>query len=104
MDKIIRAMEINGRLRIFGAFTTDRVNEACGIHHTSPVVSAAFGRLLTANCMMGTMLKGDKETISLQIKGDGPVGLIVTVGGCNGNVRGYVGNPWVCLLYTSRCV
>jgi len=95
MDKVIRAIEKNGKIRIFGAITTELVDTASKIHNTSSVVSAALGRCLTANCMMGIMLKGENETVSLQIKGDGPLTTIVTAGNCKGEVRGYVGNNFV---------
>lgn len=94
-DIIIRGNEKQGRIRFFGAVTTSLVNDAQKIHQTSPVVSAAFGRTLTATAMMGTMLKGDMESISLQLKGDGPIGSVVTVGNNIGQVRGYVLNNLV---------
>lgn len=91
-DIIIRGNEKNGKIRFFGAITTSLVNEAHKLHMTTPVVSAAFGRTLTATAMMGTMLKGDDETISLQLRGDGPLEGIVAVGNNKGEVRGYVLN------------
>ena len=69
------------------------VNLACQKHHTAPVASAALGRTLTANAMMGAMLKGSKDRVSLQIKGDGPLGGIVTEANGMGEVKGYVYNP-----------
>ena len=95
MDKIIRVTEKNGMLRGFAAETTCLAEEARNIHDTYPVVTAALGRMLTANAMMGITLKGEKETLSLQIKGSGPVGGIVTVSDSQANVRGYVENPKV---------
>ncbi|MFA7636172.1 MAG: Hsp33 family molecular chaperone HslO [Monoglobales bacterium] len=91
-DIIIRGNENNGKIRFFAALTTELVNEAHNLHMTTPVVSAAFGRMLTAVSMMGTMLKGEDETISLQVRGDGPLEGIVAVGDCKGQVRGYVLN------------
>ncbi len=91
-DIIIRGSEKNGKIRFFAAMTTTLVNEAHKIHMTTPVVSAAFGRSLTATAMMGTMLKGDMETLSLQFRSDGPIEGIVTVGNNKGEVRGYVLN------------
>ena len=93
MDRIIRLSDDLGHIRAFAASTTELVEKARIIHSTSPVVTAAFGRMLTANSMMGIMLKNAKETISLQIRGDGPLESAVTVSDCFGNVRGYVSNP-----------
>lgn len=92
MDRIIRLSDKAGHVRVFSASTTELVEKARQIHNTSPVVTAALGRLLTANSMMGITLKGINETISLQIRGDGPIESLVTVSDCFGNVRGYVGN------------
>lgn len=94
-DIIIRGNEKNGKIRFFAAVTTSLVNDAQNIHKTSPVVSAAFGRTLTATAMMGTMLKGEKETISIQLRGDGPLEGVVAVGNSKGEVRGYVLNNLV---------
>lgn len=91
-DIIIRGNEKNGKIRFFAAITTQLVNEAHNLHNTTPVVSAAFGRTLTATAMMGTMLKGDNETLSLQLRGDGPLEGIVAVGNNKAEVRGYVLN------------
>ena len=95
MDRIIRLSDDAGHIRAFAASTTELVEKSREIHLTSPVVTAAFGRMLTANSMMGIMLKNVKETISLQIRGDGPLESAVTVSDCFGNVRGYVANPVV---------
>ena len=92
MDKIIRAVNKEGTLRAFVAETTVIANEAVKIHDTYPVVTAALGRLMTACLMMGQTLKEEQEALSLQIKGDGPIGSIVTVSNMRGHVRGYVGN------------
>jgi len=95
MDRIIRLSDKSGHVRAFSASTTELVEAARKIHNTSPVVTAALGRMLTANSMMGITLKGINETISLQIRGDGPMESAVTVSDCFGNVRGYVGNAQV---------
>ncbi len=97
MDKIIRGMDKNGRIRFFGAMTTELVQKAREIHNTTPVVTAAMGRALTANVMMAATLKDEKETISLQLKGDGPLETVVTVANCKGKARGYVGHNAVSL-------
>ncbi len=91
MDKLIRAVDKNGSIRIFGAITTELTECARQIHGLTPVTTAAFGRCAAANLMMALDLKNDDATVSLQFKGDGPMELIVTVADANGNVRGYVG-------------
>ncbi len=101
-DIIIRGSEKNGKIRFFGAITTSLVNEAHNLHITTPVVSAAFGRTLTATAMMSTMLKGDMETLSVQFRGDGPLEGIVAVGNNKGEVRGYVLNNAVDLPLKSN--
>lgn len=95
MDKLIRAVDQNGSIRIFGAITTELTEKARKIHGLTPVSAAAFGRCMAANLMMAMDLKTEEETVSLQFKGDGPLGLIVTVAGSNGCVRGYVGDNTV---------
>lgn len=75
--------------------STDIVAEAEQIHKTSAVVTAALGRLLTAASMMGNMLKGNNDTITVRIKADGPVGSITAVADSLGNVKGYAVNPVV---------
>lgn len=78
-DYIVRATAANAQIRAFAATTRDLVERARSIHDLSPVVSAGLGRLLTAGAMMGSMLKGDNDLLTLQIRGDGPVrGLTVT--------------------------
>ncbi len=95
MDKIIRIVEKSGAFRAFVADTTELVGKAATIHNLYPVVAAAMGRTLTAASIMGIDLKNDNESISVQISGDGPIGNIVTVADCHGNVRGYVDNEQV---------
>lgn len=92
-DYIVRATTGDGSIRAFAATTRGLVQKAREIHHTSPVASAALGRLLTAAAMMGSMLKGDKDLVTLQIRGDGPLQGIVVSGDCCGRVKGYVFNP-----------
>ena len=75
--------------------TTDIVNKAEQIHTTSAVVTAALGRLLTASSMMGNMLKGKDNSITLRVQGGGPLGSLIAVADFNGDVRGYVTNPVV---------
>ena len=94
-DHIIRALSKNGEIRAFVAHTTHLVNKAQKIHQTYPVATAALGRALTAGAMMGAMLKGEKDSLTIQIKGDGPLGGILVVGDSKANVKGYVHNPQV---------
>ena len=72
-DYIIRAIAANDQIRAFAAVTTETVETARQDHNTSPVATAALGRLLTAGTMMGVMMKGDKDILTLQVKGDGPI-------------------------------
>jgi molecular chaperone Hsp33 len=95
MGKIIRCITSDGTVMAVGIDSTDIVNEAVRIHETSAVVSAALGRLLTAASMMGDMLKGKDNSITLRLAGDGPAGSIIAVSDFEGNVRGYVQNPIV---------
>ena len=73
-DYIVRATAADAQIRAFACTTRDMVETARQAHNTSPVVTAALGRLLSAGVMMGTMLKGEKDLLTLQIKGDGPMG------------------------------
>lgn len=96
-DYIIRATAANGQIRAFAATTREMVEYARSAHNTSPVASAALGRLLTAGAMMGVMMKGEKDLLTLKIEGDGPIqGLTVTADSM-GNVKGYAFNPDVML-------
>ncbi len=90
---IIRASAGNHSIRAFAAYTTDMVETARKIHNTTPVASAAFGRTLTATSIMGIMMKNENDKLTVQIKGDGPVGNIVIVSNSKGMVKGYVSNP-----------
>ena len=92
-DYIVRATAGNGSIRAFAATTGKLVQHAREVHHTSPVASAALGRLLTAAAMMGSMLKGDKDLITLQIRGLGPLKGAVVTSDSKSRVKGYVFNP-----------
>ena len=96
-DTILRGVSNDGKIRIFAAETTELVNRAQQIHHSYPIATAALGRLLTAAAMMGTMLKGENDTITLRIKGDGPLEGVLAVGNAKGEVKGYSVNPGVVL-------
>lgn len=92
-DYIIRATAANGSIRAFAATTGNLVQYARQIHHTSPVASAALGRMLTAAAMMGSMLKGDKDLVTLQIRSLGPLKGIVVSADAQARVKGYVFQP-----------
>ena len=96
-DYIVRATAADSQIRAFAATTRDLVEYARNAHNTSPVATAALGRLLTAGAMMGSMMKGDEDVLTLQIKAGGPLKGITVTADSHGNVKGYVG----CLLYTS---
>ena len=96
-DYMIRATAAEGQIRAFAATTRDMVEKAKNAHNTSPVATAALGRLMTAAAMMGADLKGEKELLTLRIEGSGPLGgLLVTANG-HGDVKGYAFNPDVML-------
>ncbi|MEG0214671.1 MAG: Hsp33 family molecular chaperone HslO [Hungatella sp.] len=96
-DYIIRATAANGEIRAFAATTRELVETARAAHNTSPVATAALGRLLSAGAMMGVMMKGQDDLLTLKIQGDGPMeGLTVTADSM-GHVKGYVMNPMVML-------
>ena len=92
-DYIVRATAAGGQVRAFASTTRDLVEHARAAHNTSPVATAALGRLLTAGGMMGVMMKGDKDLLTLQIKAGGPLGGITVTADSKGRVKGYVGNP-----------
>ncbi len=93
-DYIVRGTAANGRVRAFAAVTKDTVEAARKAHNTSPVVTAALGRLLTAGAMMGAMLKGD-DIITLQIRSDGPIEGLTVTADAKGNVKGFALEPQV---------
>ena len=101
-DYIIRATAANDQIRAFAALTTEMVETAREHHNTSPVATAALGRLLTAGAMMGSMMKGEKDVLTLQIKAGGPLQGITVTADSQGNVKGYVGNPDVCIPANSK--
>lgn len=97
MDYIVRGTAADGAVRVFAAATGGITEYARNCHDTSPVATAALGRLLTAGTMMGSMMKGEKDLLTLQVKGDGPLGGIVVTADSQGNVKGYVHHPHVIL-------
>ena len=92
-DYIVRATAGGGSIRAFAATTREMVQHAREVHHTSPVASAALGRMLTAAAMMGSMLKGEKDLVTLQIRGIGPLKGAVVSADSQCRVKGYVFNP-----------
>lgn len=96
-DYIVRATAADNQIRAFASLTTNLVEDAKNHHNTSPIATAALGRLLTAGGMMGIMLKGDQDILTLQIKGDGPIGGLTVTADSKANVKGYVHNPSVML-------
>ena len=96
-DYIVRATAANAQIRAFAATTREMVEKGRQVHETSPVMTAALGRLLTAGAMMGSMLKGEQDVLTLQIRGDGPVKGITVTADSAANVKGYVVEPQVML-------
>lgn len=101
-DYIIRATAADSQIRAFAATTREMVEHARAAHNTSPVATAALGRLMTAGAMMGSMMKGDKDILTLQIKAGGPLNGITVTADSHGNVKGYVGNPNVVIPANSK--
>lgn len=95
MGRITRAITSDGSIVAYSIDAKSIVARASQIHKPSPVVAAALGRLLAATSMMGLMLKGNDDTITVRICGDGPAGKITAVADSSGNVRGYAVNPFV---------
>ena len=96
-DYIVRATAANAQIRAFAANTKEMVEVARRIHNTSPVVTAALGRLLTGGAMMGAMQKGEEDLLTLQVSGDGPLKGMTVTADARGNVKGYAIEPQVML-------
>ena len=97
-DYLVRGMSMDGFVKAVAIRSTELVHRAAEIHKTTPNATAAFGRALTAASMMGNMQKVENGSMTLQIKGGGPIGTIVCVSDPIGNVRGYVFEPNVPLV------
>lgn len=95
MDYIVRATAANASIRAFAITSRDLVETARTDHNTSPVMTAALGRLLSGGAMMGAMLKGDKDLLTLQIQCSGPAQGLTVTADSKGNVKGYAVNPVV---------
>ncbi|MCR5703835.1 MAG: Hsp33 family molecular chaperone HslO [Eubacterium sp.] len=93
MDYIIRATAAGNQIRAFAITSKELVETARQHHNTSPVATAALGRLLTGGAMMGVMMKGEKDKLTLMMKGDGPINGVTVTADSKGHVKGYVGNP-----------
>ena len=96
-DYIVRATAANAQIRAFAASTTELVEEARTRHNTSPVATAALGRLLTAGARMGSMMKNPTDVLTLQVQCGGPIGGMTVTADSKGEVKGYVHNPDVML-------
>ena len=94
-DKIIKFLAYDGKISVICANTTDMVEEARKVHDMSPVVTAAFGRLLTVTAIMATEMKGSKDKLTVQLKGNGPIGVMIATANNKPIVKGYATNPVV---------
>ena len=92
-DTLLRAIARDAGIQICAASTTELVERAHEIHNTTPLATAALGRTLTATAIMGSQLKVEDGSVTVQIKGNGPLGAIVCVGDSDGYVRGYLHGP-----------
>ena len=101
-DYLVRATAADAQIRAFAATTRQMVETARQKHDTSPVVTAALGRLLTAGSMMGSMLKGEEDLLTLQVTGDGPMGGMTVTADSKGHVKGYANEPQVILPANSQ--
>lgn len=97
-DYIVREMTADGFVKMAAIRSTDLVQRAASIHGTTPTATAALGRVLSAASLMGNMQKVEDGSVTLQVKGGGPLGTILCVSDSVGNVRGYVQNPAITLL------
>ena len=96
-DYIIRGTAADNQVRFFAAYTREVVETARKAHNTSPVATAALGRLLTAGAMMGSMCKNDSDMLTLKVECDGPIGGLLVTADSHANVKGYVHHPEVML-------
>ncbi len=97
MNNLVRMISDDGALSVIAVDSTNITTEMHRIHNTSKVCSAALGRLLTASSLMGSMLKGRDDSITVKINGGGPCGVVLGVSDSSGNVRGYIGDANISL-------
>lgn len=95
MDKIQKFLAYNGKINITCVETTNLVEEARSVHDLSPVATAALGRVLTMGTLMASGFKSEEDSVTLQIRANGPIGAITVTAEADGKVRGYVANPQV---------
>lgn len=93
MSKVITAIDKSKSYRVYITITTDMVEEARRIHNTTPLATAALGRVLTGAGLMGLLLKNDNDKLTIQFKGEGPAKQILATADGHGNVKGYIANP-----------
>ncbi len=101
-DYIVRATAADGQIRAFAATTRQMVEDARAAHNTSPVATAALGRLLTGGVMMGCMMKNDTDVLTINVRGDGAMGGVTVTADSQGNAKGYVIEPMVLLPANSK--
>ena len=101
-DYLVRAAAADAQVRAFAVTARDTVETARKAHDTSPVMTAVLGRLLCAGAMMGSMMKGDADILTLQIRGDGPAGGLTVTADSKGRVKGYAVHPQVILPANSQ--
>ena len=101
-DYLVRATAVDAQVRAFAVTARDTVETARAAHDTSPVMTAALGRLLCAGAMMGSMMKGEADILTLQVQGDGPAGGLTVTADSRGRVKGYAVNPQVILPPNSQ--
>ncbi|MCD7807693.1 MAG: Hsp33 family molecular chaperone HslO [Lachnospiraceae bacterium] len=101
-DYIVRATAANAQIRAFACTTKETVEEARRRHETTPVATAALGRLMSGALMMGVSMKGEKDILTLQIQADGPLRGVTVTADSQGHVKGYVGEPYVDLPLNAK--
>lgn len=102
MDKLVRGTAKDGMVRVIGAITTDIVNYGTKAHECTPVASATLGRMLTAGVLIGSTLKSEKEKVTLKMDGGGEAKGVTVVADSKGNVKGYIGNPYIDLPLNAK--
>ena len=100
MSNSLIAIDKSGSYRVYITITTDLVQKAVDLHDTTPLAAAGLGRVLTAAGLMGIMMKGHRDKLTVSFKGDGPAQQILATGYGNGTVKGYISNPYVDLPLT----